>query len=93
MTFLYVTEKTETIRTETSDSSSVSSQNLGPSEKLWIAPELLRLDDRPVRGTKPGDVYSFGIVLSEIITRLLPFQSPLPIEEEKGKAFSNEGMG
>ena len=43
---------------------------------LWTAPELLEtascLDDVQM-GTKEGDVYSFGILVSEIATRDVPF--------------------
>lgn len=43
---------------------------------LWTAPELLEtatcLDDIRT-GTKEGDVYSFGIIISEIATRNIPF--------------------
>ncbi len=34
---------------------------------LWTAPELIRSDDRV--GTKAGDIYSFAIICSEILTR------------------------
>ena len=40
---------------------------------LWTAPELLRMKPRPERGTQAGDVYSFAIVLQEIIFREPPF--------------------
>ncbi|KAL6738179.1 hypothetical protein Aduo_011755 [Ancylostoma duodenale] len=36
-------------------------------ESLWVAPEHLAED--PVGESKPGDVYSFAIVCSEVITR------------------------
>ncbi len=36
-------------------------------ELIWRAPELLRSGDR--RGTKEGDVYSFGIICSELVNR------------------------
>ncbi len=36
-------------------------------EMLWTAPELIRTDDGSV--TKAGDIYSFAIVCSEILTR------------------------
>ncbi|KAJ8974726.1 hypothetical protein NQ317_000392 [Molorchus minor] len=37
--------------------------------QLWRAPELLRDPNPPARGTQKGDVYSFAIVLYEIIGR------------------------
>ncbi|XP_046355745.2 atrial natriuretic peptide receptor 1-like [Haliotis rufescens] len=40
-------------------------------ECLWKAPEVLR--DTKSKGSQPGDVYSFGIILQEIITREAPF--------------------
>ena len=42
---------------------------------LWTAPELLRMPEmqRPPHGTKAGDIYSFGIILQEILYRALPF--------------------
>ena len=39
-------------------------------ELLWAAPELL---SRSERKTKPGDVYSFGVILAEILTREDPY--------------------
>ncbi|KAH7712621.1 guanylyl cyclase [Aphelenchoides avenae] len=35
---------------------------------LWVAPEILRVKQNMV-GTKAGDVYSFGIICSELVTR------------------------
>ncbi|XP_022252245.1 guanylate cyclase 32E-like [Limulus polyphemus] len=40
---------------------------------LWKAPELLRMANFPPRGTQKGDVYSFAIILYEIIGRKGPW--------------------
>ena len=45
-------------------------------ELLWQAPELLKStssDDKDENKSKEGDIYSFGIILSEIITREDPY--------------------
>jgi len=42
-------------------------------DQLWTAPELLRMTSRPVNGTQKGDVYSFAIILQEIIFRAAPY--------------------
>uniref|UniRef100_A0AAQ4P3N1 Guanylate cyclase n=1 Tax=Gasterosteus aculeatus aculeatus TaxID=481459 RepID=A0AAQ4P3N1_GASAC len=42
-----------------------------PQELLWTAPELLR---KPVQGGSfSGDVFSFSIIIQEVISRSLPF--------------------
>ncbi|KAM7540786.1 hypothetical protein Aperf_G00000032854 [Anoplocephala perfoliata] len=42
-------------------------------EKLWMAPELLRDDEAAFYGTKKGDVYSFAIIMHEIVHRCMPY--------------------
>ena len=43
------------------------------SSLLWDAPEIRRAAARPSRGTQKGDVYSFAIILHEIIRRKGPW--------------------
>ncbi|KAG8041150.1 hypothetical protein G9C98_002138 [Cotesia typhae] len=40
---------------------------------FWKAPELLRDPNAPIRGTQEGDIYSFAIILFEIVGRKGPF--------------------
>uniref|UniRef100_A0A3Q1GVC9 Guanylate cyclase n=1 Tax=Acanthochromis polyacanthus TaxID=80966 RepID=A0A3Q1GVC9_9TELE len=61
----------------------VHSQNIvlpeDPQELLWTAPELLR---SPVRGGSfPGDVFSFSIIIQEVISRTLPRALPVCLSE------------
>jgi len=41
--------------------------------QLWTAPELLRMTTRPINGTQKSDVYSFAIILQEIMFRAKPY--------------------
>jgi len=42
-------------------------------DQLWTAPELLRMTTRPINGTQKADVYSFAIILQEIVFRAAPY--------------------
>lgn len=52
---------------------------------LWVAPELLPLTVIPGSpATQKGDVYSFGIILEEIIVRGGPFQAARQFLDAQG---------
>jgi hypothetical protein len=42
-------------------------------EQLWRAPELLRQPNMYGRGAQKGDVYSFAIILHELVTKGFPW--------------------
>ncbi|KAM9718223.1 retinal guanylyl cyclase 2 isoform 1-T1 [Menidia menidia] len=44
-----------------------------PEELLWTAPEILRSGQPLLYGTLPGDVYSFAIIMQEVVIRGPPF--------------------
>ena len=50
-------------------------QEVNPRSLFWTAPEHLRSTEPYKCGSKKGDVYSFGIILQEVITRCEPFES------------------
>ncbi|NXK98093.1 GUC2F cyclase, partial [Formicarius rufipectus] len=53
-----------------------------PEELLWTAPELLRDPDMRRKGTFKGDIYSFAIILQEVVARGPPYcTSELSAEE------------
>ncbi|XP_029466605.1 guanylate cyclase 2G-like [Rhinatrema bivittatum] len=54
------------------------------ADLYWTAPELLRLGNYPFQGTQKGDVYSFAIIMRELIynTEEGPFQE-LNMEPEE----------
>lgn len=43
------------------------------TDLLWTAPELLRNPQLTLKGTKKADVYSFAIIIHEIVARSPPF--------------------
>ncbi|XP_026790472.3 retinal guanylyl cyclase 2 [Pangasianodon hypophthalmus] len=53
-----------------------------PEDLFWTAPELLRDPESPRKGTFKGDVYSFAIILQEVVVRGAPYcMLGLPPEE------------
>ena len=62
-------------------------------DSLWVAPELIRLQtaNRNVTEMQNADVYSFAIILYEILSRKEPFEDDLeflPLEGMFGYAWS-----
>ena len=43
---------------------------------MWTSPELLREPSMPPKGSHKGDVFSFAIILQEIIFRCPPYGTP-----------------
>ena len=50
-------------------------ETFNPRNLFWTAPEHLRTQSPLRSGSQKGDVYSFAIILHEIITRCSPFDS------------------
>lgn len=48
---------------------------VNPRSLFWTAPEHLRARDPSSAGSQKGDVYSFAIIIQEIITRQAPFEA------------------
>uniref|UniRef100_A0A8C1VZY0 Guanylate cyclase n=1 Tax=Cyprinus carpio TaxID=7962 RepID=A0A8C1VZY0_CYPCA len=44
-----------------------------PEDLFWTAPEFLRDPESPRKGTYKGDVYSFAIILQEVVVRGAPY--------------------
>ncbi|XP_043569097.1 guanylate cyclase 2G [Chiloscyllium plagiosum] len=45
----------------------ITTQDMNCEELYWTAPELLRLSEYPLNGTQKGDVYSFAIIMRELL--------------------------
>ncbi|XP_049331092.1 retinal guanylyl cyclase 1 [Astyanax mexicanus] len=54
-------------------SQNISQEESKPEDLLWTSPELLRSAKLMKTGTYPGDVYSFSIIMQEVISRSAPF--------------------
>uniref|UniRef100_A0A3B4ZAN4 Guanylate cyclase n=1 Tax=Stegastes partitus TaxID=144197 RepID=A0A3B4ZAN4_9TELE len=52
---------------------SIDNDDEKPEDLLWTAPELLRSSSLRRRGTFYGDVYSFAIIVQEVISRSAPY--------------------
>uniref|UniRef100_A0A0N5B6W5 guanylate cyclase n=1 Tax=Strongyloides papillosus TaxID=174720 RepID=A0A0N5B6W5_STREA len=48
-----------------------SCQKMKTKDKFWTAPEILRNDN--LTGSQEGDIYSFAIICSEILTKKFPY--------------------
>ena len=46
-----------------------------PSELLWTAPEHLRSADGIIGQSQKGDIFSFGIIMQEIVLRAAPYEN------------------
>lgn len=57
---------------------------------LWFAPEILRNEELLCLGTQAGDVYSFGIIATEILTKRPPF---VELEESEETIINRLRMG
>jgi atrial natriuretic peptide receptor A len=56
------------------------------SELLWVAPELIPSTVVPgTPATQKGDVYSFAIILEEIVVRGGPFEAARQFLEPQGE--------
>ncbi|XP_050405679.2 atrial natriuretic peptide receptor 1 isoform X2 [Patella vulgata] len=64
------------------ESTTVLGQYQQNCKKLWTAPEILRDPKAYIRGSRKGDVYSFALILQEIILRTGPYGNEATDPEE-----------
>lgn len=59
------------------------------AELVWTAPELLKLRvvDVPFEGSKAGDVYSYSIILHQILCRSVPYGDDYSSSSKQSMAF------
>ncbi|CAN7939316.1 unnamed protein product, partial [Ixodes hexagonus] len=50
-------------------------EDKNPRTMFWTAPEFLRMKEPRMHGSQKGDIYSFAIILQEVITRSGPYES------------------
>ncbi len=43
------------------------------TDQFWTAPEIMRDPKLKMKGTYAADVYSFSIIMQEVISRCAPF--------------------
>lgn len=65
-------------------------ESFNPRNLFWTAPEHLRTRSPLRSGSPKGDVYSFAIILQEIITRCGPFESIERAGRKKGQLNPEE---
>ncbi|XP_075924759.1 retinal guanylyl cyclase 1-like [Petromyzon marinus] len=69
----FVLKVTDQSYCELSQLLQVTAEEPTPDELLWTAPELLRDAVAARRGTFKGDIFSFAIIVQEVITRSTPY--------------------
>lgn len=64
---------------------------ISSKELFWVAPELLPITIIPgTPATQKGDVYSFAIILEEIVVRGGPYETARQFLDVHGNAYVNK---
>uniref|UniRef100_A0A4W4F8H5 Guanylate cyclase n=1 Tax=Electrophorus electricus TaxID=8005 RepID=A0A4W4F8H5_ELEEL len=58
---------------EIMNSLNIAVENRRPEDQLWTAPEMLRSGKQMLKGTSAADVFSFSIIIQEVISRSTPY--------------------